>query len=83
MIETTATAPGAATRPMGFAAIAAAVVAPVRKVGAYFARELAIANAERHLERVNDQILRDIGVHRSDIHLMVRQSRKMHGRRDP
>jgi len=63
--------------------IASAVVEPFAKVARYFRREAEIAHAERHMEKLNDHLLRDIGVHRSQIHYATRMGRNEFGRRYP
>ncbi len=63
------------------ARIASAVAAPLAKVVRYLRREAEIARAERAMGQMNDQLLRDIGVHRSQIQMAARIGRAEHGRR--
>jgi len=67
----------AAARPGILASLAEAMAAGVAAVR----REIEITRAERHLERLNDDVLRDIGMHRSEIHAAIRQGRRELGRR--
>lgn len=71
----------ASTRGATAIDIASAIVAPFAKVAHFFRREAAIARAERHMEKLNDDVLRDIGVHRSQIRVAVRMGREEFGRR--
>ena len=61
--------------------VASAFVAPIAKLAQFFRREAEIANAERHMESLNDDLLNDIGVHRSQIHFATRMGRDDFGRR--
>lgn len=61
--------------------IASTIVAPFAKVVHYFRREAEIAHAERHMEQMNDHLLKDIGVHRSQVHIAARMGRDEYGRR--
>jgi len=58
-----------------------AFVAPIAKLAQFFRREAEIAHAERHMEKLNDDLLNDIGVHRSQIHFATRIGRSEFGRR--
>ena len=61
--------------------IASAFVAPIAKLAQFLRREAEIAHAERHMEKLNDDLLKDIGVHRSQIHFATRVGRNEFGRR--
>jgi len=61
--------------------IASAIVVPFAKMAHYLRREAAIARAERHMEKLNDDVLRDIGVHRSQIRVAARMGSEEFGRR--
>jgi len=68
-------------RAFGAADVFAAVVSPVAKVTRFFKREAAIARSQHHLESLNDDVLKDIGMHRTEIFVATRQRRGEHGRR--
>jgi len=71
----------ASTRGATAIEIASMIVTPFAKVARYFRREAEIARAERHMAKLNDHLLKDVGVHRSQIHFAARMGRNEYGRR--
>ena len=64
------------SRGLSVAGVIGAVVSPVVKLARFVNREFEIARARHHLESLNDDVLKDIGLHRSEIYAATRQSRR-------
>lgn len=59
----------------------AAVTGMVARLFSAIRREMEIVRAQRALEAMSDEMLRDMGIDRHQIDLAARQGRSEHGRR--